>query len=93
MATHIVTTSTGIAGTLVAMAGRTDTTASLGRIGVPTLVLVGAEDALTPPSDARALAAAIPAARLVEIPGAAQFTNLEAPDAFNAALRPFLRGP
>ena len=81
----------GIAGTLVAMAGRTDTTASLGRIRVPALVLVGAEDALTPPADARALAAAIPGATLVEIPGAAHLPNLEEPEAVGAALLPFLR--
>jgi pimeloyl-ACP methyl ester carboxylesterase len=81
----------GIAGTLVAMAGRTDTTAALPGIRVPTLVLVGAEDALTPPAAARALAAAIPGARLVEIPGAAHLPNLEEPAAFNAALLPFLR--
>ena len=85
-------TAAGIAGTLVAMAGRTDTTATLGRIRVPTLVVVGAEDALTPPADARALAAAIPGARLVEIPGAAHLPNLEEPEAFRAALLPFLRG-
>jgi len=81
----------GIAGTLIAMAGRTDTTASLGRLRVPTLVVVGAEDALTPPADARALAAAIPGARLVEIAGAGHLPNLEQPDAFRAALLPFLR--
>jgi 3-oxoadipate enol-lactonase len=81
----------GIAGTLVAMAGRTDTTASLGRTRVPTLVLVGAEDALTPPADARALAGAIPGASLVEIPGAGHLPNLEEPGAFGAALLPFLR--
>lgn len=81
----------GIAGTLVAMAGRTDTTASLAKVRVPALVVVGAEDVLTPPADARALAAAIPGARLVEIPGAAHLPNLENADAFNAALLPFLR--
>jgi len=81
----------GIAGTLVAMAGRTDTTASLAKVSVPALVLVGSEDVLTPPADAKALAAAIPGARLVEIPGAAHLPNLEATAAFDEALLPFLR--
>jgi 3-oxoadipate enol-lactonase len=82
----------GIGGNLLAMAGRTDTTGSLGRIAVPTLVLVGEKDGLTPPSDAKALASRIPGARLVEIPGAAHLSNLENPDAFNAALVGFLGG-
>src|SRR5688572_26812997 len=79
-----------IAAALVALAGRTDTTESLPKIRVPTLVIVGEKDALTPPADSRALAAAIPGARLVEIPGAGHFSNLQAPAAFNDALRGFL---
>ncbi len=82
----------GIGANLLAMAGRTDTTGSLGRIAVPTLVLVGEKDGLTPPSDAKALASRIPGARLVEIPGAAHLSNLEDPEAFNAALLSFLGG-
>jgi pimeloyl-ACP methyl ester carboxylesterase len=81
-----------IASALVALATRTDTTESLATIQVPTLVIVGEKDALTPPSDSRALAAAIPGARLVEIPGAGHFSNLQAPGPFNAALLGFLRG-
>ena len=42
-----------IAGNLIAMAARTDTTASLKDIAVPTLILVGEEDNLTTPDDAR----------------------------------------
>ena len=80
-----------IAAALVALAGRTDTTESLPKIRVPTLVIVGEKDALTPPADSRALAAAIPGARLVEIPGAGHFSNLQAPAAFNEALLAFLR--
>jgi 3-oxoadipate enol-lactonase len=79
-----------IAATLLAMAQRTDTTESLSKIQVPALVIVGEKDSLTPPSDARALAKGIPGARLVEIPGAGHFSNLEAPGAFNAALVSFL---
>jgi 3-oxoadipate enol-lactonase len=80
----------GIGGTLVAMAGRTDTTGSLERIAVPTLVLVGEKDGLTPPSDSRALATRIPGASYMEIPGAGHLSNLENPGAFNPALLEFL---
>jgi 3-oxoadipate enol-lactonase len=82
----------GIAGALVAMAGRTDTTGSLERIAVPTLVLVGEKDGLTPPSDSKALVARIPGSRYVEIPGAGHLSSLENPGAFNAALLEFLAG-
>jgi pimeloyl-ACP methyl ester carboxylesterase len=57
---------------------------------VPTLVIVGAEDALTPPSEAQAMFDAIPGCRIVEIPGAGHLANLEAPEAFNDALDEFL---
>jgi pimeloyl-ACP methyl ester carboxylesterase len=58
---------------------------------VPTLVLVGNDDALTPPARAEALAAAIRGARLVTIPGAGHLSNLEQPEHFNAAVRAFLQ--
>lgn len=80
----------GLRGHLLAMATRTDTTASLSRIAVPTLVVVGAEDALTPPDGARAMAARIPGARTVEIPGAGHLSSVEAPGAFDRALGEFL---
>jgi 3-oxoadipate enol-lactonase len=57
---------------------------------VPTLVLVGSEDVLTPSSEAATMAAAIPRARLDVIPGAGHLANLEDPVAVNAALRAFL---
>jgi pimeloyl-ACP methyl ester carboxylesterase len=60
---------------------RTD---ALGKISVPTLVIGAGEDLLTP--DAGALAAAIPGARFVEIPGAGHAVGLEAPETVNAAL-------
>jgi 3-oxoadipate enol-lactonase len=55
------------------------------------LVIVGREDSLTPPADARAMADAIPGARLVEVPRAGHLSPLENPRAVNAALREFLR--
>ena len=82
----------GIKGALLALAGRTDTTAALASIRIPTLVLVGEKDALTPPALAEALAAKIPGATLARIPGAGHMSNLEGPDAFNSALLGFLKG-
>lgn len=58
----------------------------LGAVSCPTLVLVGAEDRATPPSRARRITAAIPGARLVEVPRAGHLTTLEAPGAVIEAL-------
>lgn len=80
----------GIAAALRAMAARPDSTPLLATIDVPTLILSGNEDALTPPSEAHALHAAIAGSRLVEIPGAGHLSNLENPEAFNAAVLEFL---
>jgi pimeloyl-ACP methyl ester carboxylesterase len=71
---------------------RFDARADLERIRLPTLVVAGAEDRLTPPKYARLLADAIPGARLVEIPGAGHFPQLEQPRTVNAAIREFLAG-
>lgn len=59
-------------------------------IAVPTLVLTASEDRVAPPAHARLMAERIPNARLVEIPGAGHISNIEAPEAFNAALGEFL---
>ncbi|MEU3752369.1 alpha/beta fold hydrolase [Streptomyces olivoreticuli] len=58
-----------------------DVRAELGRIGVPALVLVGAEDQVTPPADARVLVAGIHDARLAVVPGASHLAPVEAPAA------------
>lgn len=79
-----------IAGTLLAIAGRTDTTASLARIAVPALILVGEHDALTPPAAARAMHERIPGSVLAVIPDAAHLAPLENPDVVNTHLRDFL---
>ncbi len=76
----------GIAAALRAMAARPDSTPLLATIAVPTLIAVGAEDTLTPPSDARAMHGAITGSRLVELPGAGHLANMEAPEEFNAAV-------
>jgi pimeloyl-ACP methyl ester carboxylesterase len=53
---------------------------------VPTLVIVGDRDRLTPPSDSRLMAAAVPGSRLLELRDAGHCTMLEQPDVVNAAL-------
>ncbi|GAA3835743.1 bifunctional 3-oxoadipate enol-lactonase/4-carboxymuconolactone decarboxylase PcaDC [Streptomyces chiangmaiensis] len=58
-----------------------DVQAELGRIGVPTLVLVGSEDRVTGPAEARTLVAGIPDARLAVVPGASHLVPVEQPAA------------
>jgi pimeloyl-ACP methyl ester carboxylesterase len=80
-----------IAGTLLALAARTDTTPSLARISVPVLILVGKEDAITPPAAAQEMHERIRGSELQIIPNAGHLSNLENPSAFNHALVGFLR--
>jgi 3-oxoadipate enol-lactonase len=62
----------------------------LEKIRVPTQIVVGDEDTLTPPALSRAMASRIPGARLSIIEGAGHLSNIEQPEAFNAATLPFL---
>lgn len=62
----------------------------LGSIAVPTLVLTGSQDALTPVGDAEELAELIPGARLEVLPRAAHGLMVEAPNAFNEIVLSFL---
>ncbi|MDQ7844571.1 MAG: alpha/beta fold hydrolase [Armatimonadota bacterium] len=78
-------------GGLRAMAARPDSTPLLGGIRVPALIVVGEDDRATPVESSRAMAAAIPDAELIIIPGAGHVSNLEQPDAFNRALLRFLK--
>jgi len=55
-------------------------------------VIVGEDDAITPPQEARAMASAIPGASLHIIPQAGHLSMLENPDAFNGALFAWLDG-
>lgn len=80
----------GIAAASRGMAQRQDANDLLAHIACPTLVLVGEQDALTPPDVARAYAEAIPAARFVVIPHAGHLANLEQPQAFLEAAQQFL---
>ena len=74
---------------LAAMRDRADSTGMLGKISIPTLVVVGERDVLTPPADSEAMAAAIPGARLVTVPGAGHLTPMERPKAVAQPLAEF----
>ncbi len=80
----------GIAGALTAMAERPSSAEDLGGIAVPTLIIVGAEDAITPPADAQQMASAISNAHLVTIPNAGHMTTLEQPPTVTAAIEDWL---
>jgi pimeloyl-ACP methyl ester carboxylesterase len=69
-----------------AMADRPDSMETLRAMDVPALVIVGAEDVLSPPSDAEAMAAALPDAGLVVIDGVGHLTPVEAPAGVAEAL-------
>ncbi|MEU2280583.1 4-carboxymuconolactone decarboxylase [Streptomyces sp. NPDC013178] len=58
-----------------------DVRAELGHVGVPTLVLVGSDDQVTGPAEARTLVAGIPDARLAVVPGASHLVPVEQPAA------------
>ncbi len=88
----MATKPAGAAAALRGMAVRADQTDLLARIDVPTLIVVGGEDVLTPPKDSEAMRDAIPGSRLVVIEGAGHVSNLERPAQFNRALTDFLGG-
>jgi 3-oxoadipate enol-lactonase len=79
-----------IAGGIRALMSRPDATPALASIHVPTLIIVGDEDSITPPSVAEEMQSRIAGAELVRIPAAGHLSNVEQPAAFNAALARFL---
>jgi len=83
-------TPAGVAAAQRGMARRPDSFPTLPTISCPTLVVVGAEDTLTPPAEAEKMAAGVKGSRLVQIAGAGHLPNVEAPDALNKALLEFL---
>lgn len=82
----------GIANAVQAMRDRPDSAPGLAHIKLPTLVLVGSDDQITPLAASQSMAQAIPGAKLVTIPQAGHMSNQEQPDAFNTAVREFLQG-
>ena len=63
----------------------------LAAINCPTLVLVGAQDELTPPHLSEEMAAGIPGARLVKVPDCGHLSTLEQPEAVTRALVEWMR--
>lgn len=80
----------GIAAAQRGMAARRDVTDWLPHVTVPTLVLVGEHDAISPAAEMKVVAAAIPGAEFVVIPAAGHMTTMEEPEAVNEALVRFL---
>jgi pimeloyl-ACP methyl ester carboxylesterase len=60
------------------------------KVTVPTLVVVGADDRLTPSAMAKSIADAIPGAQLAVIPAAGHLSNIEQPKVFNEIVLGFL---
>jgi pimeloyl-ACP methyl ester carboxylesterase len=76
----------GIVGALEALAGRPDSTPLLASIQIPTLIIVGSDDPITPPAVAQEMQQSIAGSQLVIIDGAAHAANLERPAAVNQAI-------
>ncbi len=83
-------TAEGIDLAIHALMDRPDSTPDLPRLSVPTLVIVGEDDALTPRADSERIQAAVERSQLVVLPAAGHLSNLEAPEAFSTALADFL---
>jgi 3-oxoadipate enol-lactonase len=79
-----------LAGAIRVLMSRPDSMSLLPSIRVPTLIVVGEDDAITPPTVAEEMSALIPGAGLVRIQAAGHLSSLERPDAFNDALARFL---
>ena len=84
-------TAEGVVDGLEALKTRPDARPTLAAIACPTLIVVGADDALTPPSSAETLRDGIAGAQLVVLPDAGHMSNLEQPVPFALALWSFLR--
>jgi pimeloyl-ACP methyl ester carboxylesterase len=81
----------GIRRALHGAACRAAVTDEIGRITLPVLVVVGADDQATPPEHAQRIASSIGSARLAIVPGCGHSSTLEQPDAISALLAEFLR--
>jgi pimeloyl-ACP methyl ester carboxylesterase len=77
---------------VMAMKGRPDSTPTLAQVSVPTVVIVGEADPITPPTEAQAMVNGMAGAHLVTIPGAAHLAPVEQAEEVTAALRAHLGG-
>jgi pimeloyl-ACP methyl ester carboxylesterase len=80
----------GVIGALEAMIERPDSSATVATIDVPTLIIGGDEDVMTPPKEMRALQQAIGGSRLEILQQAGHLSNIERPAAFNTVVSEFL---
>jgi pimeloyl-ACP methyl ester carboxylesterase len=80
----------GVVGALQAMRDRPDSTPTLSKIKVPTLIIHGEEDQIVPIAEAEAMFRAIENAEMVVVENAGHLPNLERPDVFNDAVADFL---
>jgi 3-oxoadipate enol-lactonase len=81
----------GLVHACLSMAFRQDSISLLPSIDVPTLVIVGEKDVITPPEVMKQMADHIPNSLFVRIPNAAHMSPMESPAAFNTALLEFLK--
>jgi len=79
-----------VAELLSALGSRRDSTDLLSMIKVPTLVICGAEDAITTAAEAREWSSKIAGAKYVKIPRCGHLANLERPESFNQAVTQWL---
>jgi len=80
----------GVKGSLLAMLGRNDTTEYLGKIKIPTLIICGEHDALTPPSVMKPLAEKINGAEFVIIKNSGHMSPIENPEEVKNSIARFL---
>jgi 3-oxoadipate enol-lactonase len=80
-----------IAAASLGMAERVDSRPILSEIDVPTAVIVGSADALTPPEMSQTIADGIPGAELTVLEGAGHLSNLERPTEFTQGVRDLLK--
>lgn len=88
----VTTTITSLNKSLHALANRKETCSKLSKIKVPTLILVGEEDKITPPEAAKAMHEKINDSSLQVISHSGHLSNMENPDSFNKHLNNFLGG-
>jgi pimeloyl-ACP methyl ester carboxylesterase len=80
----------GVKGCILAMAGRTDTTSYLSKIKIPTLLLCGEDDRLTPPDVMELMAERIPGSQFEIVPGAGHMSPIENASFVNNRIKKFL---
>lgn len=82
----------GVKGCLLAMAGRTDTTSYLSQIRIPTLLLCGEDDHLTPPDVMELMAEQIPNSQFEIVPNAGHMSPIENASFVTSKIKKFLSG-